>query len=176
MTPTTLEALEAEISAWCAQVTGRETVIEDDGGPQPAAPYLSLSVRSCTPMQHDRVEVDRQAETISTLHHVAFRLALRGGQAMADAARLRASVWSAQRWRDLWKIAGLGAVTAIQNLSALETGRIRARAEFQLTLHAVITTISAPEYFTTQKIDLYETDAGFVATVVTPISPTSGDC
>lgn len=176
MTPTTLEALEAVISAWCAQVTGRETVIEDDGGPQPAAPYLTLSVRSCTPMQHDRVEVDQQAETIRTLHHVVFRLALRGGQAMTDAARLRASVWSAQRWRDLWKIAGLGAVTPIQNLSALETGRIHARAEFQLTLHVVIATTSAPEYFTSQQIDLYETDAGFVATVVATIPPTPGDC
>lgn len=166
MIPTTLETLQAAVLIWCGAVTGRETVIEDEGGPQPAAPYLSLSVRSCLPMQHDRVEVDQQAETIRTLHQIAFRLALRGGAAMADAARLRASLWSAQRWRDLWPISGLGAVTAIQNLSALETGRIRARAEFQLTLQAVITTASSPEYFTSQRIDLHETDQGFVATVI----------
>ena len=161
---------------WCVAVTGREPVIEDEGGPQPAAPYLSLSVRSCTPMQHDRVDVDPLDETVNTLHQIVIRLALRGGQAMTDAARLRGSLWSAQRWRDLWKIAGLGTVTSIQNLSALETGRIRARAEFQLTLHAVITTTSTPEYFTAQYTDLYETDKDFVATVVATIPPTPGDC
>ena len=171
MTPTTLETLQTAVVAWCGAVTRRETIVEDEGGPPPAAPYLSLSVRSFTPMQRDRVEVGQQAETISTLHQITFRLALRGGAAMADAARLRGSLWSAQRWRDLWPISGLGAVTAIQNLSALETGRIRARAEFQLTLHAVITTASSPEYFTTQRIDLYETDPGRVATV-----DTCGDC
>lgn len=171
MTPTTLEALQATVVAWCGAVTGRETIVEDEGGPPPAAPYLSLSIRSCTPLQRDRIEVDRQDETISTLHRVVFRLALSGGQAMSDAARLRASLWSARRWRDLWTMAGLGAVTAIHNLSALETGRIRARAEFQLTLHAVIASASSPEYFTTQRIDLYETDQGRVATV-----DTCGDC
>lgn len=159
--------------AWCAAVTGREMLVEDEGGPPPAAPYLSLSIRSCTPMQHDRVEMDQHTETVSTVYQVVFRLTLRGGPAMADASRLRASLWSAQRWRDLWRVAGLGAVTPIHNLSALEAGRIRARAEFQLTLHAVITTHSIPEYFTTQHIDLYETDQGFVSTV---IATHPGDC
>lgn len=160
--------------AWASAITGREGVLEDEGGPQPAKPYFSLSVRSSKAMERGRVEVDRQTETINALHRVTFRLAVRGGPAMADAARLRDSLISAHRWRDLWRVAGLGAVTEIQNLSAVENSRQRGRAEFQLTLHAVIQTTAAPEYFTTQHIDLYETDQGFVARVTA--STPSGDC
>ncbi len=170
MTPTTLEALQARLVAWAVSISGREVVVEDEGGPQPAAPFVSLSLRRCTPFEHDRVGVSRETERVSTLCQVRWRVTLFGGAALTDASRLRASIWSAQRWWDLWLLSGLGSVSPINNLSALETGRIRARAEFQLTLNAVLAWHTSPYYFTSQCIDLFEADLGLIAT----LNP--GDC
>lgn len=170
MTPTTLEALQTQLVAWAAGISGRDVVVDDEGGPPPAASFVALSLRRCTPIEHDRVVVSREAENVRTLYQLRWRVTLFGGAALADASRLRASLWSARRWWDLWALAGLGAVSSLQNLSALETGRLRARAEFQLTLHAVLEWHSPPQYFTHQRIDLFETDLGLIAT----LKP--GDC
>lgn len=117
-------------------------------------------------MQRANVNTDRNTETVSALHLVIWRFSLHGGPAMADATRLRASLWSAQRWRDLWRIAGLGEVGPLLNLAGLDIGRWRARAEFQLTLHAVLQLQSPPEFFISQGIDLYESQQGLIAHIV----------
>ena len=167
MTPTSLEALEHGLSTWAGSVSRREVLIEGEGGPPPASAYLAISLRSCSPMQRADVHIDPHTETVNALHRLTWRFSLHGGPAMADATRLLASLWSAQRWRDLWRIAGLGEVGRLHNLAGLDIGRWRARVEFQLTLHAVLHLQSTAEFFVRQPIDLHETDLGLIA----PIAP-----
>ena len=79
-------------------------------------------------------------ETVTENALLTLVINSRGADAEAIANRLRASVWSSQRYgfNSLWKHVGLASVSTILDLSALESAQIGARYEFRVRLHTTL--------------------------------------
>jgi len=145
-TVTTLDALTRAVSrvlqtirpASGAVVVGRVGEVA-----APAVPYILFSIESVTPQASPVVSYSDEdppvTQTVTaTAVPIVFLVEVIGGAAMGDAFRAALALRVSQRSFDLWAIAGLMDITAPTNLSALEVGTMRQRAQFRLALSAAL--------------------------------------
>lgn len=155
-------------------LTGRVLVQGRIGeGSAPSSPYAMWSL--------DNLELDirpvRQIDglvqrVISVNTPLVFLVNICGGNAMADAAQFALSFSQSQRLGDLYKLCGLSGISPLQNLSAVEVGTYRQRAELRVTLFAAVELTAPAEVFETSCVRVTETDRGFDETFCV----TEGEC
>ena len=150
--PTTIDAARTALLAWCRDVTGREIVLQYDSEmPKPTSPFVEIFVEA-TALPNGRVLTlaeDGLSETISTLTLITTTLNFLGGDAMDSAGNLRNSLYATERYLDIYKILGYGEVVSLQDLSFLETGHFKQRAELRVTFYARLENTYISSYYDT---------------------------
>lgn len=135
----TLDQIRDVFLTWGTNITGRVAFLaslSEDG--KPATPYFTVYLAGMQPSTPQNVElsVDGLTETINSLDIMRLTINTIGGEAMQDASRLLRSLFSSQRFLDLWTICGYTSVTEATDLSFLETGTMRQRAQFTINIQA----------------------------------------
>lgn len=153
---------------------GREIVQGRIGeGPVPSDPYAMWSL--------DNLEIDIRPvrlidgmlqRVISVNTPLVFLVNICGGNAMADAAQFALSFSQSQRLGDLYKLCGLSGISPLQNLSAVEVGTYRQRAELRVTLFAAVELTAPAELLENIDVTVSEPGKGFEET----FRETQGEC
>lgn len=160
-TTTTFNEMRDTILQWCLDITGRDLVLANAGeGPKPGVPYVEvyLTVQESPNYQTDTLSVDGLTETITAVCSVACQLDLYGGDAMQDASKLCRSLKSARRWLDLWIIIGLQNIEALRDLTALETGTRKQRAQVVINFTCCLFNDFDSDYFDQLPITIQDSD------------------
>lgn len=144
--------IENAVGAWLAAAMPARVLVRARIGeaPAPASPYLLYSLDAVEAPDSIRSETSEDAQRIeaadSRLTFVIEVVGDRPGQTVRDdALRLGLSLRATQRTGDLFKVCGLWALGPLQNLTALETGTMRQRVRFTLTLSATLDSTETPE-------------------------------
>lgn len=160
-TVTTFEEMRNKLLQWCLDITARGLVLANAGeGPKPGVPYVEVYLTTLVnpDYQTDTLSVDGLTETITTPCTVSCQLDLYGGDAMQDASKLCRSLKSAQRWVDLWVIMGLQNIETIRDLTALETGSRKQRAQVLINFTCCLSNNFDSSYFDQMPIELRDSD------------------
>lgn len=155
MNPTTLENLRDVLLQWCLDITGRVLVLANSGqGPKPSAPYVEVFLSSYdTPtFQVATLATDGLTETVKSNTLMSVQLDLYGNNPMQDASKLMRSLYSSQRFLDLWQISGLSGVDTVSDLTALETGAMKQRANLIFRIYCLLTDTFASDFAETVPI------------------------
>lgn len=104
------------------------------------------------------------SETITETALLTLVINTRGTEAEKLANKIRASVWSSQRYGfdALWKYVGLGSVSTITDLSSIESAQIGARHEFRVKLHTTLEHSFGADYAETVEVTVNEGRLGEV--------------
>ncbi len=167
---TTLADIEAMVCGWVTSVTTYPASVDNDGGGLIRTSHIGVMFSAVKHAEWgtEVISTDGLTQTVSNQADVTIKLSCHGVQshdAMAIASRLVNSLKSTARYYDLWALGGKGEVSAITDLSALETGAIQGRAQFQFTLHTSLTDTFTHDYFNSILINVTETDKGLVAVI-----------
>lgn len=167
---TTIEILENTVRSWVEDISGRHTYILEDLGPLPVdennepAPYATIHMMPIDHLPHDVKSYEtlnvgqldeKQVETIRGLVKVTFALSFWGGtttEVMTIANRVRASVMSANRFKDILVISGRSHVSDIIQLPEEFEGNRRQRSEFNLGLYTTFDESFDVEYYETVSV------------------------
>lgn len=141
MIPTTLDNLRDVLLQWCFDITGRVLVLANSGqGPKPSEPYVEVFLSSYdTPtFQVAKLSGDGLTETVTSNTLMSVQLDLYGNNPMQDASKLMRSLFSSQRFLDLWQISGLSGVDTVSDLTAIETGAMKQRANLIFRVYCLL--------------------------------------
>lgn len=154
--------------------TGREVVQGRIGeGPTPARPYAFWSLDNLELTDRPTRVIDGVLQrVIATGTPLVFLVNVCGGNAMSDATQFALSFSQSQRLGDLYKIAGLSGISALQNLTAVELGNFRQRVELRVTLFAAIELTAPAELLENIDVTVTEPGKGFEET----FRETQGEC
>jgi hypothetical protein len=133
----------------------------------PATPYVMYEAEDITLPDSPVVSIsdDETTQTVSAVTPVTFLLNFVGGNAQSDAVRFSLALRLSQRTADLWKVCGLWGVSQIIDLSAVENGTMRARAEVRVTLSATLHIEHAAELIETVDIEITEPQSVYDMTI-----------
>lgn len=167
---TTLADVETTVYGWINSVMALGESLDGDGGPLIRTAHIGIMF---TAVKHaewgtEILSTDGLTQTVNNQADVTIKISCHGQHghdAMQMASTLINSLKSTARWMDLWAIGGKGEVTPITDLSALETGAIQGRAQFQFTLHTCLTDNFTHDYFNSILINVTETNKGLVAVI-----------
>ena len=149
MLTTTISTLNDTIYDWIFSVLpGRECIIKnnvDDAAPN--RPYVMFSLTNDQTFSKPVIErVHEPNETVTesiyfrNLFTVSIQVVGNDGpdhSCLADINLLAASIWSQQRYLDLWQISGLGGISIQpQNITSAAYGVNRTRWQMEFTLYA----------------------------------------
>lgn len=153
MNPVTFDELRDALLSWVADISGLVALLANSGdgeAPRPRTPYVEVFIDSneVPTSQYESIDQDTGiVETVSAQTYLSVTLNVYGGNAMQVASRLCRSLYSAQRYVDLWKVCGLGGVESVVDLTALERGALKQRAEIKLMLYCVLYDTFDSDYF-----------------------------
>lgn len=178
----TFTDIENAILTWVNAITGREVVLADDDELYvPRVPYvlIKLTDNSTPNFMRPQQSSDGLSETVFSSSVVTCQIDVVGQSggttSKADAQRLAVSLKSMRRYQDLWKIMGLGAASAITDLTGLETGAFRHRHQFTVTFYAALQETFDADYFNTVDVTINEQTKPYTK-VVTMTERTTGAC
>lgn len=155
----TFVEVEDAILGWCASVSGREIVLEnDDEDFVPRTPYVSVLLTTSTVPNSARsvLSNDGMTETVFSSAVITAKINTVGGDAQQAASRLTLSLKSMLRHQDLWVIMGYGEASDITNLTGLEVGAMRERREFTVTFNTGLQETFDANYFNEIEITVNE--------------------
>lgn len=116
-------------------------------GPAPSSPCVMWRLDSVDPDEFPRTEYvddDQVIHSVSPMTFIVTCVGDRPGQSVRDdCLRVQMALRMSQRTGDLFKVCGFWGVEPVKNLTALETGKMRQRAEFRVVLSADLT-LTAP--------------------------------
>ena len=176
---TTFKEMRTSILQWCLDVTGRELVLANSGeGPKPGSPYVEVYLTQLEnpDYQTDTLSLDGLIETITSICTVSCQLDLYGGDAMQDASKLCRSLKSAKRWLDLWGIMGLQNIEALRDLTALETGTRKQRAQVVVNFVCCLSNDFDADYFDRIPINLEDSDGIIYEDLPGGTNPNQSSC
>ena len=165
MTTVTVDEFRDAIITWVEDVTGRVPVLANSGqGPQSREKYVVIFISTgVVPTQEDSfLSVDGLTETIVAPTKLDVQLDVYGGDTMQAASRLVRSLKSSDRWTDLWKICGLENVQDFRDLTSLETGVRRQRAQVVIRFNVNLSEDFSSAFFDKFRMEV-ERDDGEVA-------------
>lgn len=151
---TTMNDIRTAVLTWVRDVTGRDIVLKYDSElHKPTRPYVEIYIVQA-PTGGGRtltLEIvdDEPVEVVSTTCIVAVTLNIYGGDAMDAAYRIRNSVYATNRYADLFQILGLTEVVSLIDLTSLETGHYKQRAELIINFNARIEDSFTSAYYDT---------------------------
>ena len=134
-------SLKDAVYDWVNSVSPEDVpVIWADGDDAGYKVYVALRASKDKAQPNPDVTCVGGVETITEVVEYTLVVNCYGNGAEPLAQRLRSSVYASARfgYEALWGMCGLGGVTDVLNLSALEIGRIEGRYEFRVTLHATV--------------------------------------
>ena len=139
-------------------------------GPAPSGPSLIWRLDTLEPPDFTVTEISETEQLIEAhgvpMEFVVTVLGDRVGQsARDDAMRLVLGLRQTQRTADLLAVCGFMGVGEVRNLSALETGTMRQRAEFRLMLSASLHLAATPETINVVDLELHEPTREFDLTI-----------
>ena len=138
----TVETLEDALFDWAEPTVSPTPVFwEDADDADRKEGRVSLRVLDDISDHHPHVEISEGGEErIVETAMVTLVVNCRGEGSKIVANKLRASLHSGRRhgFDSLWKYTGLGSISAITNLSSLESAQIGARHEFRVKLHTTL--------------------------------------
>lgn len=151
---TTPTELETKVRDWIVSIKGDDYVIfEHENGPVPPDPYVAINLQILDPVNFDVVrrycdESDQYKEEVRGQCGVVLRIASIGGSdSLTLANRLRNSLFSSSRWKDLWPIMGRGDIGQINDLSSEYRSKIQPRHEFTLSGQTALKDVFDADYF-----------------------------
>lgn len=145
----TLDALKRALSKAIKGAVSARQVIEGKVGEDaaPSSPYVMFSIDGFTPSDFPVTTItgpdDAEIQTVTACAvPVVFLIDVVGGKgsndAWQDTSNIILNLRLSQRSFDLYAVCGLMGVTNPVNLSALETGSMRSRVQFRITLSAAL--------------------------------------
>ncbi len=151
------DAFAAFLSAQFPNPGGRVIVAGLIGeGPAPSGPAVMWRTDGWEPDEFPRTEYvddDQIVHAVTPISMVVTLLGDRPGQSVRDdALRIGSALRMSQRTGDLYAVCGLWSVEEVRNLTALETGKMRQRAEFRVVLSADLTHTAPREWM--DEVDL----------------------
>ena len=135
----TKSAIDNSIFDWLNSVVGPVPVDwEDFDDPDRRGDRVSIRFLDDAAAHHPIAEIVNGVEVISETTMLTLVINARGDNADSIASNIRSSIWASKRsgYDDLWAYVGLGSVSSITNLSALESAQIGNRFELRVKLHA----------------------------------------
>lgn len=136
---TTFDEVRDTLLQWIVDKTGLEIVLANAGeGPKPSDPYVLLQITSAAspPLQNSTLSADGLSEKIRVLTTMDVQLDFYGGNAMQSASLLARSFNSQRAFVDLYTKFGILNVEPIRDLTALETGSRKQRAQMVVKVRA----------------------------------------
>lgn len=153
----TLDVVETAFATYLRDVLPARVMVRGRVGeaaaPATAATLWDVATVTASDNPVTTYEDDDQIVT-STDTVVSFLVTLIGGSAMADAVRVCNGMRASQRTGDLYAVCGLWGVDPAQDLTALETGTMRTRAEFRVALSAAIETVFIRETIDAEQVTI----------------------
>jgi len=161
--PTNFRELRGAIGDWSFLVTGgrRKSILANS--PQrsqsksPTVVFM-LSASDRLSMPKRTLSEDGLTYTVSQPTKVRVQLNLYGGDkddsAMQDASLLMNSLYDPSRYLDLWLISGLMDIEETQDLTVLETGVMKQRAQCTFNLIAELSNDTVSDSFNTVETDI----------------------
>lgn len=151
MATTNYRELRSAISRWCLNATGRVMIISGSGeGDQPGVAYAVVMLAQDSVAGYPKTELseDGLTYTVTRTTRMRVQIDVYGGDpdksAMEDASLLQNALYNPALFQDsdvapeknLWEICGLLNFESINDLSALETGIIKQRAQLVFNIVA----------------------------------------
>ncbi len=155
MTTTTLDELRDAVLAWVQNISGREIVLANSGeGAIPREPYVEVFIElfENPTSQASAISEDGLVETVTANVRATITLNIYGDNPMQAASRLARSLFSAGRYLDLWQVCGLGNVENATDLTALQTGALKPRAQMKFNVYSVFSDEFISSFFEHVKI------------------------
>lgn len=151
----TINDFRNALVTWINTITSRPVILSDAyAGPNPKDPFAVILVESSAPRTAWKSEFDVNTEIETISRHVNFIVTIDmfGGDPFFHALQLEASLYSANKYIELPQdIVGLNGSLGVQDLSSLEVGNMRTRAQLRIEMNANITF-----NFTTDVIEEYD--------------------
>lgn len=166
---TNYRELRNAIGQWCFNTTGRTMRIAGSGEvEQPRVPYAVIWINEDASQGYPRTELSDDGLSYSVIHTAQYRIQVDvyGGtqdkSAMQDASLLRNSLYNpilfedsqSGQYKNLWEICGLLNTESINDLSALETGIIKQRAQFVFNILAEMEDTFTSDYFDKVEVNI----------------------
>lgn len=148
---TTFNTVRDDILQWIEDITSRPSLLANQSQSVSLdVPYIEMQLtqNDIPDSQNISLSQDGLTETISSEILITCVLNVYGGAAMQDALKLSRSLHSSARYEDLWQSLGLGGIGTVQDLTALETGEMKDRAQMEISFYATMS-----ESFTSDYID-----------------------
>lgn len=171
---TTITDLRDEFIAWVNSITSRPVVLANSGqGPKSRVSYgeIFISAYDAPTTQVITYSEDGETETVSSLDLLTIQINLYGDNPLRDASKLQHSLFSADRYLDLWQICGLSGITSIQDLTALETGAMKQRVLLEFRVYATLSDSVSADCIETVDIELDVPDYNFTETLAGGVDP-----
>lgn len=164
---TTMALIESAVVSWVQGVSSQQASINWDGGPEIRESHIGIFISSVKHSEWGTESFSNTGSTQTTTRQAAVKILIscRGHNAQQMASRLISSLAATGRYKDIWRVGGRGAVSETRDLTALETGAVQGRVEFDLTLNCALTETFTHDYFNSILINVYETQKGLVATI-----------
>ena len=148
---TTLAAIEDAFGTYIAASlpVGSRVLVRGNIGesPAPSSPYVIYRLAVTKHPEFTRTEYTSTDQIVRANTTVEFAVSVVGNRsgstAMDDATRIALGLRLTQRTGDLYALCGLWGVEPVQDLSGVEVGTMRTRADFRVSL-SVSTDITAP--------------------------------
>lgn len=156
--PTTIESARIVICDWVKTVLPSRAVILQNFGEmaKPNSPFVSVFINA-SEVPNGRVLTlsdDGLTQTVSTLLKLNVTFDILGGEAFDDMARLRNSIYSTDRFRDVFLTLGYGGAEALTDLTFLETGHLKPRVQMIMTFYARVNSDFASDYYASLPVTL----------------------
>lgn len=169
MATTNYRELRSAISRWCLNATGRVMVISGSGeADQPGVPYVALMLAQDSVAGYPKRELSQDGLTYTVTRTARMRVQIDvyGGDpdksAMEDASLLENALYNPALFEDsgvapqknLWEICGLMSIESINDLSALETGIIKQRAQLVFNIVAEFENSVTSDFYDKTEVDI----------------------
>lgn len=188
MATTNYRELRNVIGQWCFDVTGRVMRIAGSGEiDQPGVPYavVWLNQDSFVGYPKKQLSEDGLIHTVTRTARFSVKIDVYGGDAdksaMQDASLLQNALFNPVLFQDsggapqknLWEICGLQSIESLDDLSALETGIIKQRAQLSFSIMAELSDSFASDYYDKVEVDVRrkEPDIDIETLTIDPNAP-----
>jgi hypothetical protein len=164
MATPTFDDIQDVLYTWANSVTGKPVVWADDAQlGEERTPYIKLRIQEIESPSNQNVTLsaDGLTEHITNPSSFTLDVDVYGSGADQDSLRLIRSLYSADRYLDLWTILGYGNTTKPENLTFLETGARKPRYFFRILFYATIQEDFVSSYFDQTQISIDNTQREF---------------
>lgn len=183
----TIDLFEKAMCSLLKSITGLEVINERNPGPQYPNSYVSLrtldgenephpeinygDIPNLTPDSPDGADTGRAyvnhngsgyEETIIDRQYFKVQIKIVGKDAFSKLTRFRTMLNSAERYKDIFKVAGFGGADSVQNISVQENSRIQEQAVLNTYWYLAIEQRTEVDYFNKAQVPVENYDLDLI--------------